>query len=69
MQAAQGSGAEDVFLYSKALMRQNAPAPLPERLAPINVSGVAPCLTQGPCSEGCQLLGDRFRQCSFHAHN
>lgn len=46
MQAAQGSGAEDVFLYSKALMRQNATAPLPERLAPISVSGVWPCLTQ-----------------------
>ena len=39
MQAAQDSGAEDVFLYSKALMRQNAPAPLPERLAPISVTG------------------------------
>ena len=40
MQAAQGSGVEDVFLYSKALMRQNAPAPLPEHLAPVSVSGV-----------------------------
>ena len=39
VQAAPGSRVEDVFLYSKALMRQDAPAPQPERLSPISVAG------------------------------
>ena len=42
MQAGPGSRVEDVFLYSKALMRQDAPVPQPERLSPINVAGMHP---------------------------
>ncbi len=39
IQAAGGVGAEGVFLYSKALMRQNAPMPALEVLAPVTING------------------------------
>lgn len=39
VQAGEGGGAEGVFLYSKALMRQNAPMPALEVLFPITING------------------------------
>lgn len=58
---------EDVFLYSKALMRQDAPAPQLERLSPISVAGIQPAChmtppqAATPLHASCHLWHDAHR--------
>ncbi len=50
MQTAESPGAEGLFLYSKALMRQNLPMPPPEHLTPITVHGALVSLPSCLCT-------------------
>ena len=60
VQAGLGPRAEDVFLYSKALMRQDAPAPQQERLSPISIAGIHPC-SRATSPQAATLLHASYR--------